>query len=117
MLVRATDLDTLRRNGGMKTVRHPDHVDTPELGALVLLEHNLDGTERLAAIANSCAHHGVVLTSGYRKDGWIECPFHGWRFNTADGQCLHLPNERIVTYEVEIDDEQVVWVRFPDGVE
>jgi nitrite reductase (NADH) small subunit len=101
----------------MKTVRHPHHVDTPELGALVLLEHNPDGTERLAAIANSCAHHGVVLTSGYRKDGWIECPFHGWRFDTSTGQCLHLEQERIATYDVVVDDSDVVWVEFPGSIE
>jgi nitrite reductase/ring-hydroxylating ferredoxin subunit len=113
MKVRATDIETLRRNGGLKTVRRPDHPDDPEWGALVLLEHNDDGSERVCAIANSCAHHGVVLTSGYRKDGWIECPYHGWRFELLTGQCLHLPTERIATYDVQIDDECIVWVEFP----
>jgi nitrite reductase/ring-hydroxylating ferredoxin subunit len=81
---------------------------------LVLLEHDADGNERVVAIANACAHNGVALTSGYRKDGWIECPFHGWRFDLQTGQCLHLTRERIAVFATEIDDSGVVWVEFGD---
>ena len=52
------------------------------------------------AIKNSCAHQGYPLAEGNLKDCMIECPLHGWVYDIRDGDCLSLPNKKIMTYKV-----------------
>jgi nitrite reductase/ring-hydroxylating ferredoxin subunit len=121
--VRATELSVLRANGGLKKVLGPGHATNPNAVALVLLEHDADGDECVVAITNWCSHDGQPLIAGRRKDGWIECPFHAWRFDLRTGQRV-LPEDlrglyptyaedRIPTYLVEVDEHEIVWVHFP----
>ncbi|ATB35321.1 hypothetical protein CYFUS_000733 [Cystobacter fuscus] len=50
-----------------------------------------DGRGTLAALKDQCPHRGVKLSLGkVGADGCLECPFHGWRFNTS-GSCTHIP--------------------------
>ncbi len=38
----------------------------------------------IGALIDRCPHRGVALSLGQvGPDGCLECPFHGWRFNTA----------------------------------
>jgi phenylpropionate dioxygenase-like ring-hydroxylating dioxygenase large terminal subunit len=40
-----------------------------------------------------CPHFGAHLGHGGEVDGGcIRCPFHGWEFRGADGQCAHIPS-------------------------
>ncbi|GIF42974.1 hypothetical protein Axi01nite_72850 [Actinoplanes xinjiangensis] len=42
-----------------------------------------------------CPHMGASLARGRLVDGLLECPFHGWRFDTS-GSCAAIPgSERI----------------------
>jgi nitrite reductase/ring-hydroxylating ferredoxin subunit len=36
-----------------------------------------------AALFDRCPHRGVALSLGKVREGCIECPFHGWRFDQA----------------------------------
>jgi phenylpropionate dioxygenase-like ring-hydroxylating dioxygenase large terminal subunit len=45
---------------------------------------------RLAALLDRCPHRGVALSLGRVREGCLECPFHGWRFD-ADGACAQVP--------------------------
>ena len=56
------------------------------------------------AIKNSCAHQGYPLAEGNLKDCMIECPLHGWVYDIRDGNCLSLPNKKITTYKIRIDN-------------
>ncbi|MCU1448821.1 MAG: (2Fe-2S)-binding protein [Acidimicrobiales bacterium] len=39
-----------------------------------------------------CMHLGAHLAVGGRVEGdCIRCPFHGWKFNGADGTCVEIP--------------------------
>ena len=39
---------------------------------------------RIGALVDRCPHRGVALSLGHvGYDGCLECPFHGWRFDTA----------------------------------
>jgi nitrite reductase/ring-hydroxylating ferredoxin subunit len=96
--VRATELVVLQNNGGLKRVANPAQPDGP--GALVLLE--TDGT--ICALINDCPHAGGALTAGYRKDGWIECPLHTWRFDVRSGACLSNPGEQVPTLATRVVD-------------
>jgi phenylpropionate dioxygenase-like ring-hydroxylating dioxygenase large terminal subunit len=40
--------------------------------------------EAIGALVDRCPHRGVALSLGrVTRDGCLECPFHGWRFDTA----------------------------------
>ncbi len=49
-----------------------------------------DATGRLAAAHDRCPHRGARLSLGQVRDGHLECPYHGWRFD-GSGQCRHVP--------------------------
>jgi phenylpropionate dioxygenase-like ring-hydroxylating dioxygenase large terminal subunit len=50
-------------------------------------------TERgVAAARDRCPHRGVRLSLGQMRDGQLECPYHGWRFNHA-GVCTLVPSQ------------------------
>lgn len=42
------------------------------------------------ALIDRCPHRGVALSLGAVKNGCLECPFHGWRFNGRGAVC-HVP--------------------------
>lgn len=42
-----------------------------------------DASGRASALVDRCPHRGVRLSLGKVKDGCVECPFHGWRFDGA----------------------------------
>lgn len=46
---------------------------------------------KVGALIDRCPHRSVAFSVGHTcKDGTIECPFHGWRFDT-EGNCTHIP--------------------------
>lgn len=46
---------------------------------------------RIGALLDRCPHRGVRLSLGkVGRDGCVECPFHGWRFD-VDGTNRHVP--------------------------
>lgn len=58
-------------------------------GEAVVLFRAMDG--KPGALIDRCPHRGVALSLGrVCDDGCIECPFHGWRFNTSGANC-HVP--------------------------
>jgi phenylpropionate dioxygenase-like ring-hydroxylating dioxygenase large terminal subunit len=50
-----------------------------------------DASGKAACLSDVCIHRGSSL-AGYGKvvDGCIECPYHGWRFN-SEGECTLIP--------------------------
>jgi nitrite reductase/ring-hydroxylating ferredoxin subunit len=48
----------------------------------------------LHAIANRCTHRGAPLDEGVITDGCVTCPWHGSRFDLADGVVLRGPATR-----------------------
>jgi phenylpropionate dioxygenase-like ring-hydroxylating dioxygenase large terminal subunit len=49
-----------------------------------------DGKGGIGALLDRCPHRGVKLSLGDVVDGALECPFHGWRFDTT-GTCVKVP--------------------------
>lgn len=55
----------------------------------VALFRGADG--KVGALVDRCPHRGVALSLGkVGADGCLQCPFHGWRFQT-DGACAQVP--------------------------
>ena len=42
-------------------------------------------------LSNICVHRGGSLSSGKARQGCVECPYHGWRFD-GDGRCVAIPS-------------------------
>jgi phenylpropionate dioxygenase-like ring-hydroxylating dioxygenase large terminal subunit len=58
------------------------------LGVPLALFRDADG--RPAAVLDRCPHRNLPLSLGARRDGLLECRYHGWRFD-ADGACRLVP--------------------------
>jgi 5,5'-dehydrodivanillate O-demethylase len=54
-----------------------------------------DAAGNYGCLAEHCAHRGVSLYYGFVEECGIRCAYHGWKFATADGQCLEQPFEPV----------------------
>jgi phenylpropionate dioxygenase-like ring-hydroxylating dioxygenase large terminal subunit len=59
------------------------------LGEPLALFRGADG--RPAALADRCLHRNAALSTGRVVAGCLECPYHGWRYDTA-GRCTLVPS-------------------------
>jgi phenylpropionate dioxygenase-like ring-hydroxylating dioxygenase large terminal subunit len=74
------------------------------------------GAQGPAALLDRCPHRGVALSLGTVRNGCIECPFHGWRFDGA-GHVTHVPwnpdakMEKLGTVALPvIESSGIIWV-------
>ena len=88
--------------------------------------YNVDG--ELFALRNVCPHEGAPLCRGpqralvraeqrpggryqyvYDRPGEIVvCPWHEWEFDVRTGRALHDPRQRVKTYRVAAEGDDVV---------
>jgi len=61
---------------------------TTRMGEKLVLWRDLDG--KLSCMKDQCPHRGVALSCGKLIEGQIQCPFHGFQFNSA-GNCTLIP--------------------------
>jgi nitrite reductase (NADH) small subunit len=78
------------------------------------------------ALRNICPHEGAPLCLGPQRgrvraelDGdryrivseregeVVVCPWHEWEFDLTTGRALHDPRQRVKTYPVEVDGDEV----------
>jgi nitrite reductase (NADH) small subunit len=66
--------------------------------------------ERFFAINNACPHKGASLCEGevLIDRGIVRCPWHHWNWQLADGQLEADTRQRLRSYEITVDDGQVV---------
>lgn len=71
-----------------------------------VLVANVDG--EILAIADLCSHEDAILSNGALKDGCVECPLHGSRFDLKTGLPREEPaTEPVETYAVEIREDTI----------
>ena len=82
---------------------------------------------RFYAVRNICPHEGAPLCQGsqrahiraertggryqvcYEREGEvIACPWHEWEFDLTTGRALHDPKQRVKTYPVAVEGDEVV---------
>jgi phenylpropionate dioxygenase-like ring-hydroxylating dioxygenase large terminal subunit len=51
-----------------------------------------DGSDRAVCMRDRCPHRGVALSRGKVVDGELQCPYHGFRFESG-GDCVAMPCE------------------------
>ncbi len=69
---------------------------------------------RLSAVTNVCKHQGGPLGEGRIIDGCITCPWHGYQFKPEDGRSPPPFNDRIATYNLKVENGQVLVWRTPN---
>ena len=60
------------------------------------------------ALDNVCLHLGGPLGQGVIHKGKIVCPWHGWEFDARTGQLGKDPGNKIATYVLKIEGEDVL---------
>ncbi|MCI0488075.1 MAG: aromatic ring-hydroxylating dioxygenase subunit alpha [Blastocatellia bacterium] len=91
------------------------------LGVPLVVGRDLEG--RPFAMRDSCPHRGIPLSFGHFDGRQIECCYHGWRFDSATGQCREIPSlaaasklkvERIFADSFPCEEQDgYVWVYMP----
>lgn len=74
----------------------------------------------LFALRDICPHRAAPLSAGKIIDDTVECPYHGWRFGTDNGQCTLIPaltsDQSMETSRIGVrhfpvrEDGHLVWV-------
>ena len=68
-------------------LEHPQQVTL--LGRRLVAFRTADGRPRV--LLDRCLHRGGTLHRGAVIGDSIECPYHGWQWRGADGQCVYIP--------------------------
>jgi nitrite reductase/ring-hydroxylating ferredoxin subunit/Fe-S cluster biogenesis protein NfuA len=56
---------------------------------------------------NSCAHLGLALDDGEVANGIITCPYHGFQYDLASGECLTAPAVQLQPHAVRVMGNRV----------
>jgi phenylpropionate dioxygenase-like ring-hydroxylating dioxygenase large terminal subunit len=63
-------------------------IGVTRLGEKMVFWRNPDG--KVCAAVDRCPHRGAALSIGKFQDGHLQCPFHGFEFDSS-GQCVLIP--------------------------
>jgi phenylpropionate dioxygenase-like ring-hydroxylating dioxygenase large terminal subunit len=63
-------------------------VGVTRLGERLVMWREANG--RIVCMTDRCSHRSAMLSRGKIRDGCIECPYHGLRFN-GEGRCTMIP--------------------------
>lgn len=66
--------------------------------------------QRIAVYRNECVHQGRTLDGGDCSDGVLRCPWHGFTFDAATGECISAPGAQLTQVPTRIEDG-AVWIR------
>ncbi|WP_094287589.1 NifU family protein [Mycobacterium lehmannii] len=67
---------------------------------------------QLSAYLNECAHEALPLDNAVLDvdNGTLTCPWHGFCYDAASGECLSAPGAQLEALPLRVDDGQV-WIR------
>jgi nitrite reductase/ring-hydroxylating ferredoxin subunit/Fe-S cluster biogenesis protein NfuA len=65
---------------------------------------------KLFAYRNACPHMGQPLDGGCVEADILTCPFHGFKFTLASGECLTAPQVQLEPFPLKVVDGRI-WVR------
>jgi nitrite reductase (NADH) small subunit len=88
----------------------PDTVIEFKHGDLTIAVANVGG--RVQAFQGVCPHQGGPLGQGNVADGNLICPWHGWEYSCATGECDINPKIKLERYAVEVKGDEV-FVKLP----
>ncbi len=56
---------------------------------------------------DACAHLGLPVSNGPVADGFIRCPYHGFKYDLSTGECLTAPEVQLRPIPVRVDGNRV----------
>ncbi len=78
----------------------------------------------VSCFTDVCVHRGAALSLGWIDDGCLRCPFHGWRYEPADGRCVEIPSmpsgpiprkAQLTTHRC-VEHVGLIWVALDDPI-
>ncbi len=78
-----------------------------EVDGRELAVFRLERPERYVVMDNTCPHAGGNLSGGDVSGETVACPWHGWAFSLATGQCTLSERARVRVYLSEVRDGHV----------
>jgi phenylpropionate dioxygenase-like ring-hydroxylating dioxygenase large terminal subunit len=75
-------------------VRSVDLGQTPQRARVLMHDFVAyrDHQGKAVVLSDTCVHRGGSLAGGKcKEDGTVQCPYHGWRFN-SEGVCTRIPS-------------------------
>ena len=76
----------------------------------ILAVFHIDG--ETLVIDGQCPHRSGPLIRGQIQGKTLTCPLHHWQFELQSGACQNNPGVRVGTYEVRVEDDGRILVRF-----
>jgi nitrite reductase/ring-hydroxylating ferredoxin subunit len=64
--------------------------------------------DKVYATQDECPHERGPLGEGPIEGETVTCPWHGWQFNAATGECLTFPGMEIERYPVKVEGEDIL---------
>ena len=80
------------------------------LGDRCLAAFDIDG--EVMVIDGLCPHRSGPLIRGQLEGKVVTCPLHHWQFDLQTGISQDNPGARVGTYEVRVEDDGRIFVRF-----
>ena len=56
------------------------------------------------AMSNTCLHRGGPLGEGELSGHMVTCPWHGWKYDVSTGAFSIIPQLKLRTFNVKIDE-------------
>lgn len=100
--------DTGWRRGCDVSEVDPGRIVRIDVDAGSFVAVNVD--QRIAVFRNECPHQGRTLDGGDCADGILRCPWHGFTYDAASGECLSAPGVQLTQVPTRIEDG-AVWVQ------
>ncbi len=69
-----------------------------------------DAGHRSHVFVNACVHQGLSLDGGMLGDGVITCPWHGFTFDAASGECISSPGAQLEQVPSRVEGGRL-WIR------
>jgi nitrite reductase (NADH) small subunit len=85
----------LGRSGALAVQVHDQHL------AIFLVEG------RVVATAGKCPHNGGPLHKGTVCAGKLSCPWHGWTYDLATGECEESDEASLARFEVRVENDDI----------
>ena len=92
-------------------------------GEPITLGRRKDGS--VFALRDICPHWAAPLSAGRIVEDTVECPYHGWRFGTENGQCRSIPalasDSKVEPDKIKVrhfptrENGQLIWVWMASG--
>lgn len=73
---------------------------------IAIAVYNVNGS--YYALDGICPHMGGPLGEGDLDGNVVTCPWHGWQFDVATGNCVVRPGVKQTTYQVKAEGDDIL---------